>query len=455
MPACFATCLSGKRTLKAVLCFFLLGLPLLTFAQGNYRKGLVVTSQGDTLKGYLDYQEWNYNPESFAFKAQLADKQSRSFTTQTARLVAIEGYEAYETHRVSISLDEVANSRLREGRDTSTTTATVFLKQLVKGNQVHLYLYKDNVKERYYYLEKGQDRPVELGYKVYLVGIDIATDPVYKQQLAALAMRQKIFTLTPQIKAAAYSRSHLMRIIRQMNGTTDNTISKTLEQAPAIRWFGSAALNYVTFKYQGEDELLIDGFSEHGSYRFKDQIITRSYLPRFSAGADVYLNPAVQRFVIRGELSLAPLKSEVRTGYQHENFSDTSPADEQHNVYRVAMISLSAAPQVLVNAYNTDELKWYLGAGSAFNYRIITENKIQRKRTDQETILSESENAQYYRMRNLALSMLLRTGIVVQQKIDLSLLYSPATQINETGTNRYGISTIKTTSWQLGAGYFF
>jgi hypothetical protein len=45
-------------------------LPLFSWAQSNYKQGRVVTLQGDTLRGYINYREWPYNPEEFAFKAQ-------------------------------------------------------------------------------------------------------------------------------------------------------------------------------------------------------------------------------------------------------------------------------------------------------------------------------------------------------------------------------------------------
>jgi hypothetical protein len=447
--------LSGKSAWKTAFSIPLFFISFLSFSQANYKKALVVTSQGDTLRGYINYREWNYNPEEFSFKSQPADGQSRLFTPQTARYVSLEGYEAYEAHRVAISLDEVAPSRLKEGPDTSKTVATVFLKLLLKGNLVNLYLYKDSQKERFYFLEKGAVTPEELGYKVYLVNTDIATSPIYRQQLSALAVRHQVFTLTQKIQAATYNRTHLMQIIGKLNGSTDTSIAKTLEKAPGIRWFGSAGVNYATFVYHGEDEIMIDKLSEHGFYLFKDQIITHSYLPRFSVGADAYLHPAVQRFVIRGELTVAPARSEVLTHFQHSNYSTTKPPQEQHNVYRLSLTTISAAPQVLVNAYNTDKLKWYLGAGSALNYRLVTRNKLHRQRTDEETVVEESENDNFYEMQKLGLTLILRSGLMLHKKMDLSLLYIPASRLNSKGTGRYGTSVVGTSSLQLSGGYFF
>jgi hypothetical protein len=50
---------------------YLLIVPLIfinvrTEAQGNFKKGLVITSEGDTVKGYINDRAWEENPEKSA-----------------------------------------------------------------------------------------------------------------------------------------------------------------------------------------------------------------------------------------------------------------------------------------------------------------------------------------------------------------------------------------------------
>ncbi|MGV3639768.1 MAG: hypothetical protein ACO1NZ_04560 [Adhaeribacter sp.] len=415
----------------------------------------MVNPQGDTLRGFINYQEWNFNPEKFTFKLQPGESQSQVFGPETARAIAIEGYEVFEAHLVSISQDEVAGSRLKEGPDTTTIRRTVFLKLLQKGGKVNLYSWKDILKERFYILEKGTASPVELGYKVYLENSNIATSALYKQQLAALAVRQQVFSLTEQIKAAAYHRGHLVKIISKINGNTNSSISKTLEQAPGLRWFGSVGLNYTTFNYKGENELMIDGFTSSGLYTFKDKIITHSLLPMVSAGADIYLNPALQRFVFRGELNLAPVRSEVKTQYQHPNYSSTSPLHDQSNVYNLSFLNISASPQILMNAWNTERIKWYLGAGGTLSYRLVQEDKLHLKITQQETVMWENEKDNFYDVQKIAPGMLLRTGMVLHNKTEWSLVYALSARHNLKSTDRHATSTLRSSSIQLSGYYFF
>jgi hypothetical protein len=443
---------SSGLLLKAAM-FFTCLLPLLAAAQTNYRKGLVVTATGDTLHGYVDYREWHYNPDEINFKAHLEDQKSQIFRPGEARYLAVAGYEAYEGHHLRISQDEVANAKLHEYLDTTTTGGTVFLKLLLKGDRVNLYTYKDKTKERFYIREAEKSFPIELGYRVYLEKSQVATVPLYKNQLAALAVKLQVFNLTEQIQTARYSAADFLKILKKLNTNTDQTIAKIQAKAPPIRWFGNFGLNNATFSYKGENELMVATVQENGFYKFQDQIVTQSYLPSLSGGADIYLNPAVQRFRIRGEISLAPARSLVKTHYQHSNYSIGSPPKEQMNTYELFLVNISAAPQLIVNAYNAKNFKFFIGGGSALNYRLVLKNEIYRVLTDQGTFLAESKTDNFYDIRKLGLLLLLRTGVQVHKKLDISLQYSPSARINTRPTSNYGPSTIFMDSFQVSAGY--
>jgi hypothetical protein len=112
--------------------FFLL-TSISLFAQSNYQSGYVVTAQGDTLKGRIDYKEWSRNPAEISFQSLENPQTSQQFNAATIRYVSINGYAAYESFTVSISMDQVAMSNLSEGMDTSKISKTVFLKPLLKA----------------------------------------------------------------------------------------------------------------------------------------------------------------------------------------------------------------------------------------------------------------------------------------------------------------------------------
>ena len=61
--------------MKLILILLLVIIPEFVFSQSNYYEGYVVKNNGDTLKGYIDYRNWEYSPVSFNFKVKLTDNQ--------------------------------------------------------------------------------------------------------------------------------------------------------------------------------------------------------------------------------------------------------------------------------------------------------------------------------------------------------------------------------------------
>jgi hypothetical protein len=114
-------------------------LPLITFAQSNYKPGYVVTLKGDTLRGFIDYREWNTNPTSINFKAAIADIKSRTFTPEDVSFFDINGMETYRRYAGPISMDATDKDHLSASLDTSFRQETVFFRVLQKGNNLALY----------------------------------------------------------------------------------------------------------------------------------------------------------------------------------------------------------------------------------------------------------------------------------------------------------------------------
>src|SRR5258708_35898015 len=128
---------------------FLLLIPFFSIAQSKYKPGYVVTLKGDTLHGFIDYHEWDKNPKDIRFKKELNTENAESFSVENSMAFALIGFEYYEKYKVSVSLDRIEVERLSNGVDTSTMMSNVFLKRIIKGNNINLYEYKDDIKNRF------------------------------------------------------------------------------------------------------------------------------------------------------------------------------------------------------------------------------------------------------------------------------------------------------------------
>ncbi|NJK96165.1 MAG: hypothetical protein HC905_15750 [Bacteroidales bacterium] len=140
--------------------------PLFIIAQSNYKNGIIVTYDGDTIKGYIDDRDWIYNPFEVQFRSE-QKVESEIFTPIIISSFQIEGEDLYKSFPVSISMDEVRLTILHQGPDTSSIFKTVFLKVLVEGDNINLYEYTDNIKSRFFYKKPSMEYPQELRYRVY------------------------------------------------------------------------------------------------------------------------------------------------------------------------------------------------------------------------------------------------------------------------------------------------
>src|ERR1700758_771886 len=103
------------------------------FAQSNYHPGIVIKNSSDTLKGYIDYREWEQNPKVINFKLNKDDRQVLQFDPHAIKEFEISGMETYVTYQGIISMDKTSFPDLPLASDTSKKLDTIFLKQVIKG----------------------------------------------------------------------------------------------------------------------------------------------------------------------------------------------------------------------------------------------------------------------------------------------------------------------------------
>jgi hypothetical protein len=262
-------------------------LPFVSKAQSNYKPGYVLTIKGDTLHGLIDYKEWENNPKSISFKSSSASP-VQVFMPGGAGGFGVTGIEYYSRFVLPISQDQVDIDKAGRKLDTTVVVDTVFLKLNTKGKNLALFSYTDNIKSRYYLLEKGEQQPQELTYHVYN---DPSESPStqfitrYRGQLLYVAEKYAMKTpqLERQVSEAKYKVNDLLKIAEAINGSTDQQFS-----APAQnnnRFFAGVGLNYSSLKFTN-----VPG----NGFQRKSTITTGSTLPKITAGIDFFPNPVVQ-----------------------------------------------------------------------------------------------------------------------------------------------------------------
>lgn len=430
-----------------IVIILLLFAPFCLLAQSNFKQGYLITQRGDTLNGFIDYKEWRYNPDKVRFKHSLQNVETQIFTADDLHSFRVVGYESYSKFTLHISMNEVAFENLTEAVDTTSTVKTVFLKEVLRGDRISLYSYRDAVKNRFYVLSKGKSMPEELLYRKTLKGLEENTEELFKQQLTELAVTYGTISAQTErlINSAAYAAIDLKNVISKINTTNETHINHVLEKKGKTGFFAGIGVTKNKITFTGKNMVTVDGLEDLDREKHKKQV-TQAYLPRFSAGIDLYLNPAIQKSVIRMEVSAAKMKSTVKSYYKYSVYTTY----ETENTYTLLAWNFAFTPQLLYNLYNTPKFKFYVGAGASFNYFHPTKNSLYRREINPPATETEDEN--YFIMKKYSLSFVVRSGIRLNQRIDLSLLWGN----QEEYTNFLkGNSSIKSGLLAFSAGYSF
>jgi hypothetical protein len=408
---------------NSLLFFLLILLPFQAGAQANYKKGLVVTEQGDTLKGFINDRDWIENPDKIYFKEALENTVDKKFDINNSSFFRIDGEDAYQRFSVSMSLDEITYSKIHTGADTSKANKTVFLKILVDGCNVNLYSYTDEIKARYYFWDKSTEIPVELSYRVFYykppnLGNDmqkIITLKNYIGQLNSLASKLGMNTkeLLRKINAAPYQKKELSEIVVLINGNDATNFCKAsaLKENMKFSFFAAVSMRRSILNYMESGSPFypevsndVDAKSDHKA----------NYFPAFKCGFNLGLKGG-SKFSVREELI-----------FSKDRLSSADKYSEPYNYYyedyklSFTQLNLTFCSGLNYNVYHSFNLKVYLGTGINLNYSKVISSEHYSHCKD---LYNE-----YYYSGNLLpsheywISFPLKAGIIFKNKFEINYI---------------------------------
>jgi hypothetical protein len=323
-------------------------VPALASAQSNYKPGYVVNLKGDTLRGFIDYQEWDFNPDAINFKKTIADQVSKYGASDIAAfgIDKLESYIKY-TGPISTDLTDPNKAASEDERDTSFRVGTVFLKVLEKGNKVALYSYKDELKIRFYIGGTPDYKPVELVYRITRV----STEYTYRKQLSTTAYKYNELTdnIIAQIGRLEYYESDILDIVSKINHIDKTEYAKSQYSGPAFNFFAGAGVNVNTTSPSSEGSFYAAGGRSYTSFR-----------PAVMLGLNLFANPATRKLQLSLELS------EAQSGFKSLYTNKVYPYQPFEASYNE--MALSASFQIIYNFYNTENFKVFGGAGFALSH---------------------------------------------------------------------------------------
>jgi hypothetical protein len=338
--------------------FFIVSLlPVCLLAQSNYKPGYVVKLKGDTVRGFIDYRNWDSNPSEISFKSTLNDHGKQTFTVDNIKLFSISGFVTYKRFICSVSMDETNTARVGNGRDTSYKIETVFLKVLQQGRHLALYSYADQIKTRFYVGEYPDYTPTELIYRLYYnSGTPTESgrsvdENTYLKQLFAFANKYNTLDddLNRDFQRSNYLLPDMLNIVSKINGITKTEVKKTYSEHGKFNFFISAAVNIASTTSAGGSSYTAGG---GGPYT--------SYLPAGSVGINFLPNANTGKVEFRLGISVA--QTNFNAMYQLK----VSPYVPMRATFD--QLGFSAVPEIIYNFYNAENFKVYIGVGLVFTH---------------------------------------------------------------------------------------
>lgn len=387
--------------MKPILFAGIFLLSLSGIAQKKFEKAFIVTNASDTIRGYVDYVEQDRNPVDIKFKKNVEDKDFQTYTIHDLRYFEIEGYEYFSRWVCSISMNETEFSSLTFRVNTTTRIDTVFLRLVTSGKYVQLYSYKDKLKTRFYIKGKDDDTPQELIYRASFDSEEasrVREDNIFQGQLLQYAIQNNVATdkLYALAGRSKYSQRELAKIVETINGGNEVSFEKA-DHYKKNRVLFEVGANRSSFKFKGYDDLSAINFSS-------------ALTPAFSIGIDQFINPAIGKVILRGELSFHMDR--------FHGIGKTSTGWEE--TYTMKRNTLGINIAMLANLYNTESLKFFVGGGGGFSFSNYPENGYYVRFGASGSKTQEDA----FEFRPTSISFAGRLGCVLNNRLELSFVYT-------------------------------
>jgi hypothetical protein len=407
---------------RLLICLFLAS-PLLCLSQSNYLKGYVITNTKEKLEGYVNFEGGPFTPSEIRFKKDLT-MAPQTFTVENCQGYGIEKKADFKRFSVSLSQSHTRISALKEGLDTTTKRGTVFLKLLQEGKNLTLFSYTDEIKERFYLLNKRSREPYELFRALFLAKHSATVTGNFKfrdQLMAELTNNEGVGAYDPlDLNTLRYEEKDLLNVVSAIN---DQKPPKT--KISHIKIFAGTGLSISNASYKGQHVLAND-----------EAVTTPSYDPVLTAGFDIFMDPAMMRYTLRVGVSLYTSKNKiVSTGNSRHRFDQKS---------------IGLEPQFIYSFYSRDRFRLFVGIGAGIYHSSYSNNKPGRFFPPAVPGGEEGFELQPVDFNPFNITALGRIGAVAGKRIEISLGYIIPSAL--TSFSAYNVQIRRTT---FGVNYLF
>ncbi|WP_149867068.1 PorT family protein [Solirubrum puertoriconensis] len=195
----------------------------------------MVNTQGDTIRGEIDYKGWDRNPKSIFFRAS-GNESATSYGTGQLKTFKVLN-EVYESAYVRVEESPTTTANLSSSSAFKYRQDSTFVRLLIEGPK-NLYRYLDAVGKEHFFIRKGAELELLL-FKKYQKDWQSYEVTPYKEQLEAYLSDCPI--IKRDISALPYRRESFVRLFSTYYKCTNAQPESTLTSDRAAVEFGVLA----------------------------------------------------------------------------------------------------------------------------------------------------------------------------------------------------------------------
>jgi hypothetical protein len=282
----------------------------LAFSQENYIPGYVINNNADTLFGFVDYRNWEMNPDKIKFKTNIEDNPISYSPTDIIEF-KVEG-EIYVSGIINTEVSPRQTDKLNYDAQVNLKVDTTFLQTLFRGEK-SLYSYKNSYNRENFYIKQNTGFDL-LVYKRYLKQQDgkrvLIENRKYLGQLTLYLSDCE--TINSKLENTSYKQKSLIKLFQYYYECSPSDISFQKEIEKFHTEIGVlAGVSLTSLKFRGD---------------YFDYLVEAEYNPsiNFSAGIffDIILPRNQGKWSINNEILFSTYK--VTGSYENNNVVTTT-----------------------------------------------------------------------------------------------------------------------------------
>lgn len=219
---------NSKKIFASVSLLFLnfLWQPLSVKGQGKLLEGYIISSKGDSVKGFVRYEGWDESPVYIGFRKDKNADEEKLFTTEVREVYFNEISTRFKSRKIGVLNIDLSQEYSSVPSLIPKDSLSFFLREVTTGAKATLMEFVNGYGESHYFLEKESGLTELINYPFYRrVGEQkyLLTLDQYRKQLPLLLSDSE----DPGMPLPEYTEKGLRRYIQRYNEPAGNERPRT------------------------------------------------------------------------------------------------------------------------------------------------------------------------------------------------------------------------------------